>query len=172
MSGPILVCYDGSEGARTALELAADLLAPGEAVVASYWQPFAETTKRLGVDLLELVQDPAAINEREQQLAEQLATEGAERARELGLEAEPRAIQIDGPIDEAILLHAEELDACLIVLGARKRSTLRSLLVGAVANEVLQRATRPVLVAPSDRLAKRRRRHLVAESPATGRAGS
>ena len=170
MNGPILVCYDGSEGSKTALELAASLLAPRAAVVTCYWQPFAETTKRLGVDLLELVQDAASINEREEQLAADLAAEGAERARSLGLEAESRAIKIDGPIDEAILIHAEALDACLIVLGARKRSTLRSLLVGAVANEVVQRATRPVLLAPSERLAERRRQELITESPVTGRA--
>jgi len=165
MTGPALICYDGSEGARTALELAATLLAPGEAVVACYWQPFAETTKRLGVDLLELVQDAASINDREEQLADEVAAEGAERARALGLQAQARSIKIEGPIDEAILLHAESLDASVIVLGARKRSTLRSLLVGAVSNEVLQRATRPVLVAPSEHLADRRREELTADRP-------
>jgi len=165
MNGPVLICYDGSEGAQTALEVAATVLAPGEAVVACYWQPFAETTRRLGVDLLELVQDAASINDREEQLADEVAAEGAERARALGLEAEPRSIKIEGPIDEAILLHAESLDAAVIVLGARKRSTLRSLLVGAVSNEVLQRATRPVLLAPPEQLANRRREELTAERP-------
>jgi nucleotide-binding universal stress UspA family protein len=165
MSGPALVCYDGSEGARTALEHAADIVTPRNAVVACYWQPFAETSKRFGIDLLELVQDGASINAREEQLAEQVAAEGAELARTLGFDAEPHAVKIDGPIDEAILLHAEELDASVIVLGARKRSTLRSVLVGAVANEVLQRATRPVILVPSDTLAQRRREDLTVESP-------
>jgi nucleotide-binding universal stress UspA family protein len=167
MNGPILVCYDGSEGALSALQLAASVLAPRAALVACYWQPFAETSKRLGVEVLELVQYAQSINEREEQLAEELAAEGADHARALGFEAEPQAIKIDGPIDEAILLHAEMLDACVIVLGARKRSPLRSLLVGAVANEVVQRATRPVLVAPSERLAERRREELVVDAPVT-----
>lgn len=167
MSGPVLICYDGTEGSRTALELGARLLAPRQAVVACYWQPFAETTKRLGVDVLELVQDAASINDRERQLAEDVAAEGAGHACTFGFDAEPVAIKIDGPIEEAVLLQAESLDACLIVLGARKRSTLRSLLVGAVANEVIQRATRPVLIAPSQRLAERRRKDMVGEAAFT-----
>jgi nucleotide-binding universal stress UspA family protein len=164
MTEPILVCYDGSEGARTALEHAASLFAQGRAVVACYWQPFAETTKRFGVDILELVQDAASINEREAQLAIETAEEGAQLARAAGLQAEAQAVRIDGPIDEAILIHADALDASAIVLGARKRSSLRSVLVGAVANEVVQRATRPVFLAPSEHLAERRREDLMRDS--------
>jgi nucleotide-binding universal stress UspA family protein len=172
MNGPLLVCYDGSEGARSALAAAAELVGRRDAVVACYWQPFAETTKRFGVELLELVQEAAAINEREEQLAQEIAEEGAELARAAGFNAEAQAVKIDGPIDEAILLHAESLDASAIVLGARKRSTLRSLLLGAIANEVTQRATRPVVLAPSENLADRRREGLIRDSPATVRGRS
>jgi nucleotide-binding universal stress UspA family protein len=156
-AGPLLVCYDGSEGAKAALEAAAGVLAPHAAVVACYWQPFAASAKRFGLDIRELVQDPADINRREAELAAALADEGAELARAAGLDADGRAVEIDGPIDEAILAHADELDATAIVLGSRSRSGLRSLLLGSIANEVVQRATRPVLLAPSAQLADRRR---------------
>jgi nucleotide-binding universal stress UspA family protein len=173
--GPILVCYDGSEGARAALDGAAGALAPADAIVACYWQPFAESRKRLAVDILELVQDRAEINEREAALAQQIADEGADRVTALGFSATARAVKITVPIDEAILAHAEELEAAAIVLGARSSSTLRSLLLGNVANEVVQRASCPVFVVPSQRLSRRRRAALSWETPddpgTTGSAG-
>ena len=157
MTGPVLICFDDSESSRAALDAATALFAAHDAIVACYWQPFASSSKPFAVDILELVQEPDAINEREEQLARALAEEGALLAREGGLNAEARAIEIDGPIDEAILLHAEELDAAAIVLDARSRSGVRSLLLGDTANEVAQRATQPVFVVPSRPLGKRRR---------------
>ena len=161
---PLLVGYDGSDGAKAALAAAAEVVAPHASVVACYWQPFAASAKRVGLDIRELVQDPTDINHREAELAAALADEGAGLARAAGLDAEGRAVEIDGPIDEAILSHADELDAAAIVLGARSRSTLRSLLLGSIANEVVQRATRPVFLAPSPKLASRRRDQLAREN--------
>jgi len=91
-------------------------------------------------------------------------------AREAGLDADGRAVEIDGPIEEAILAHANELDAGAIVIGARSRSSLRSLLIGNVANEIVQRATRPVFMTPSPQLALRRREELAREADGTGDA--
>ena len=105
--GPLLLCYDGSEGARAAIEAAAALVGNREAVIACYWQPFAESSKRFAINILELVQDPAGINEREEQLAQQVAEEGATLAAQAGFAARASAIKIDSPIDEAILAHAD-----------------------------------------------------------------
>ena len=155
--GPILVCFDGSDGGRVAVEAAARLFPGHRAVVACYWQPFAETGGRLAINILELVQDPASINAQEEALIADIADEGAAIAQEAGLDAEAQAVRIDCPIDEAILTHADELDAAGIVLGSRGRSGVRSLILGDVANEVVQRATRPVVVVPSSELSRRRR---------------
>jgi nucleotide-binding universal stress UspA family protein len=156
----LLICFDGSEGARAALDEAARLFPGQRALVACYWQPFAESSKRFAIDILELVQDPDSINEREMQLVEKVAVEGAATARALGLDAESAAVRIDGPIEEAILGHAEEIGASAIILGSRSRSKLRSLILGDVANEVAQRATRPVFLVSSSGLASARRSEL------------
>ena len=163
-AGPLLVCYDGSDGAKAALAAAAQAFAGRAAVVACYWQPFASSSRRFALDIRELVQHPDDINEREAALARTLADEGAVLARDAGLAAQPRAVEIDGPIDEAILAHADELDAAAIVLGSRGRSTIRSLLLGSIANEIVQRSPRPVYLAPSSRLAERRRDQLAREN--------
>ena len=71
------------------------------------------------------------------------------------------------PIDEAIIAYADEIDAPLIVIGSRGRSSISSMLLGDVANDVLQRSSRPVLVVPSVRLAGRRHVELNVETDAT-----
>lgn len=164
--GPLLICYDGSDGSRAALEAAVALFAERDLVVACYWQPFGQSGGRLAINLLELVQDADSINAREEALAQEVAEEGAALARLAGRTATAEAIRIDGPVDEAILSHAEEIGAAAIALGSRGRTRLRSLLLGDVANEIAQRATQPVLLAPSSDLARRRReeRRVLSES--------
>jgi nucleotide-binding universal stress UspA family protein len=152
---PILVCYDGSDGARAALDTAV-IAFHGPLVVACYWQPFGESQKRFGIDLLEMVQDPASINEREQALAQGIAEEGAARVEAAGGTAEPVAIKVSTPVDQAILTHADELDALAIVLGSRSRSAISSVLLGDVASVIVQLSNRPVFVVPSTKLVDRR----------------
>ncbi len=66
------------------------------------------------------------------------------------------AVKVTTPVDEAILSHADELDASAIVLGSRSRSGLGSILLGDVAGDVVQLSNRPVFVVPSAALAERR----------------
>jgi nucleotide-binding universal stress UspA family protein len=154
--GLLLYCYDGSEDSRQAIASSAPLFEGRHAIVACFWQPFDELATRFARSLLEIVEDKASVNDRERALAEQTATEGAELARSLGVEASSLAVEASGPLDEAVLTLADEADAELIVLGSRGRSGLRSLLLGDVAADVLQHASRPVLVVPSPALGERR----------------
>ncbi|HEY1366530.1 MAG TPA: universal stress protein [Gaiellaceae bacterium] len=164
--GTALICYDGSESAGAAIAAAVPLVARFDCVVVCFWQPFADVARRFARSLLEIVQDADTVNEKERLLAEQTAAEGAELAVRLGLRVQSRAVQVDEPIDDAILNYADELEAVVIVLGARGGSGIRSLLLGDVANDVLQRATRPVLVVPSAGLAARRGEERATTEPA------
>jgi nucleotide-binding universal stress UspA family protein len=154
--GVVLISYDESDDARAAIAAASPLIAGRDVIVAYFWQPFAEVARSFAINLLEIVQDPAAINAREQARAEAAAAEGAELARAHGITCEGRARTASGPLDEAIIAYADELDAGLIVLGARGRSSWGSALLGNVAHDVLQRARMPVLVVPSPALSERR----------------
>jgi len=73
-----------------------------------------------------------------------------------GLAARAEAVPSDSTLGDAILAHAQAIDAAAIVLGSQSRSRLRSLILGSAANEIVQRAAVPVFVAPSPRLADRR----------------
>jgi nucleotide-binding universal stress UspA family protein len=156
-AGPILLCYDGSEDAAAAIEAVGPHLAGREAVVACFWQPFAPVEGRFAVSLLEVVQEPPDINAREAELAAALAEQGAAIARAAGMPAEGRAIEVSTPIDEAIIAYAEQLDTPMIVLGSRGRAGIGSMLLGDVAQDVVQRSTRMVVLVPSPRLSGRRR---------------
>ncbi len=168
---PVLVCYDGSEGSRTALDAALQMFS-APLVVASYWQPFGESPKPFSLSLLEVIQDKASVNEREEALAQGVANEGAAIAEAAGAAVEAVAMKVTVPIDSAILGHADELDALAIVLGSRGRSNLGSILLGDVAGDVVQLANRPVFVVPSVSLSARRARERGASADAHAGATS
>jgi nucleotide-binding universal stress UspA family protein len=159
-NGPILFCFDGSDDAAAAIEVAAPLFADRAAVVVCFWQPFGQVGKRFAVSLLEVVQEAESVNEREASLARRLAAAGAAIAHDAGLEAEGIAVEVSTPLAQAIITHADQIDAPVIVLGARGRSGVGSMLLGDVARDVVQRSTRPVLVVPSAGLSGRRRAEL------------
>jgi nucleotide-binding universal stress UspA family protein len=158
--GAILLCYDGSDDAAAAIEAAAPLFVDRDAVVVCFWQPFAQVAKRFAISLLEVVQEAADVNEREAALAREVAEAGMEIANGAGFRARAEAVEVSKPIDEAIIAYADEIDAPAIVLGARGRSGIGSMLLGDVASDVVQRSTRPVLLVPSPRLSGRRREEL------------
>ena len=155
--GVALICFDGSDDAHAAIVAAAPLVSDHQVIVACFWRPFADFARAYAVSLLEIVQDASAINEREEARATAIATAGSELARAHGVtNCEAQAPKVSGPVDEAIIAFADEIDAKVIVLGSRGRSSVGSALLGDVAHDVVQRARRAVLVVPSSALAERR----------------
>ena len=145
----ILIGFDGSSGARRAVERAGSLF-PGEpALVVTAWVGATEAAPELmlapgGVVLATI----AALGDAMRERAERLAAEGAELATAAGLAAEDRAVHSDKAQWEAIVSCAEEIDAAVIVLGSRGYSVVTSAVLGSVTNGVLNNALRPVLIVP------------------------
>jgi len=155
MAGSLLIAYDGSADAKTALEFAAKTFPGRETVVLTVWEPLMA---RLGVAEAFV---GAAITEDEEssveKAAQQIAEDGAQLANSKGLKATARwesegALSVWQTVDRL----AEELDAELVVTGSRGLTGLHSLLVGSVSTKVLRHAQRPVLVVPSAHLAQAR----------------
>jgi nucleotide-binding universal stress UspA family protein len=147
-NGPLILCYDGSEDARHAIQHAGELFAGKRALVVTVWQPtaslgslgFAGETAGM-VDFVGLDQAVAEDGGR-------VADEGVRIAREAGLEAERVVVKATGPIWKAILELADRHDAATIVMGSRGLTGLRSMLLGSVSNAVVHHADRPALVIP------------------------
>ncbi|MBB5048303.1 MFS family permease [Rhodopseudomonas rhenobacensis] len=139
-SGPILVALDGTANDRAILARAAKAAAAVGAPV-----------EVLHICPLELVEGEAAVAE---------SSSGSAGIVDLALaELHAAGLQAAGAVREelaaslpqAILDHADALDARLIVLGGRHHGDPTDLVHGSVADIVGRRATRPVMLVPEVR---------------------
>jgi nucleotide-binding universal stress UspA family protein len=145
---PIVLGYDGSEWAREAIERAAALLRPTRMEVVNVWRSIQP---EVGAALIGASRGMASEGARRldaERAAEsaELAAEGVELARDLGLVASPVSLRSTTTIWGAICELAVERDAAAVVVGSRGRSGLGEALLGSVSSGVLHHANRPVLV--------------------------
>ena len=147
MSKPVLFCYDGSDGSKTALGAAGELIKPGDAVVLVVWMPAMLQLSRAG-SFVVAVPNEGEIDEQEQAVAKGIAEEGAAGARGRGYNAVARIAQAEESVVKTIDEIAQEIDAALIVCGQRGRGPIGSALLGSVSHALAARTKRPVLIAP------------------------
>jgi nucleotide-binding universal stress UspA family protein len=147
VTGPLLLCFDGSETAAEAIRCAGELRPGHEALVLTVSTPAEAQLPLAPVGYL--VGRMSGLyrewDEIASELAERQARHGCELATAAGLDARP--LTAVGKPADTILRVAERHHAALIVLGAARRGTLEGLL-GSVSTRVLHQATRPVLVVP------------------------
>jgi nucleotide-binding universal stress UspA family protein len=154
----ILICFDGSDDSRSAVGHAAELLQGQRATVLTVWVAFTEVLTRASLGVvpitsgLDIEQIDAATREQAQNLAE----EGAELARQAGLDAQPRTCPQQASVASSILAEAEAVAASAIVMGSRGLTGVKSLLLGSVSHAVIQHADRAVIVVPSPKIAAER----------------
>ncbi|WP_242891320.1 universal stress protein [Actinomadura litoris] len=147
----VLIAFDGSDDARTAIEYAARHVRPEPTVILTVWEPllmqiaWAPLAAAAPVPSTDVEDGQYA----EEKQAEKLARQGAEIAAAGGLtDVTPRAERGTGPIWATIVDVADELDASLIVTGSRGLAGARSVLLGSVSTRVLHHVHRPTLVVP------------------------
>jgi nucleotide-binding universal stress UspA family protein len=152
---PILICYDGSPGARRAITGAAHLLPGLRAVVLDVGQVLtvAESYAAFG----------PAVPDFEEYNAEQAraqAEAGAEYARRAGFTAEARA-DVAAPTWAGVVDVANEIDAAVIVVGSRGLRGIKERLEGSVSYQIAEHAAalRPAEPVPRGKHAIDRRVH-------------
>lgn len=131
----ILIGYDGSDGSRKAVDLAAELARTYKAriIVVSAFHPMPRVTQPNPDDFKEIHE------------ARALADELVKELKAQGIDAEPDVLE--GPPPEALLNAAEAHDADLIVVGSRGFGQFKGLLLGSTSDRIVRYATIPVLVA-------------------------
>jgi len=140
----LLVCVDFSDGTDRLLAQAAGMSYAfgGRGVLLHVAQPEPEFVGFApGPDS---VRQQMADQYREKHQAIQAEGKGLS---ECGVPVETLCVQ--GPIAEAILDHANRLDADMIVMGTHGHGALHHLLAGSVCQSVIHKATCPVLLVPS-----------------------
>ena len=148
-NGPVLFCFDGSEGSRHAMRAVQDLInRPAEAVVLTVWETVATRLALAGAFAVGSTTDGADLDGEEESYARSVAEEGALRASEHGYTASPMIKESFEGIPRAILETADDLSARLIVCGQRGRGALRSTLLGSVSHTLASHTRRPILIAP------------------------
>ncbi|WEG13805.1 universal stress protein [Pullulanibacillus sp. KACC 23026] len=139
----VLVCYDGSEGSKKALELAKHLARLDEQTEFDF----------LSVIKIQLPYDmyPGALIMDEQSLVTEYETyadgllDGV--VKEWGLPNPIHSYVVEGSPVEEILSFAKKGKNDLIIIGNRSLSPVKELFLGSVSHHVAQQAACPVLIA-------------------------
>jgi nucleotide-binding universal stress UspA family protein len=151
-SAPVLIAYDGSELSQAAVRHAAELFAGRAAMVVTVWEPGMAAVSAGIPDTMgmgTLPPDPAtmeAVDRAQHARATSVATEGAELARSLGLDAEARAVPDEVDVADTLLEIGRENAAAVVVVGSHGVSGLRSRLLGGVTRKLIEHGDLPVLV--------------------------
>ncbi|TDC84604.1 universal stress protein [Actinomadura sp. 7K507] len=145
----ILIAYDGSEDARSAVEYTARHFRAEPTVVMTVWEPLVAQISLAPLAAAIPVAGGQDADFEEAKQAERLAQQGADIALAAGLtEVTIRAERGDGPVWAAIVDVADELNASLVVTGSRGLAGARSVILGSVSTRVLHHVRRPTLVVP------------------------
>ena len=149
-AGPSLIGYDGSPAARRAVAETARLLPERPAVVVHAWESplrhSAAGRALAGAPLAELREMSADLESWLREAAEATAAEGAELARDGGLDAAAEPVESGTSVWRALTATAERHDAAVVVVGAQGRGRASSVLLGSVSAGLVHHAERPVLV--------------------------
>ena len=131
----ILVGYDGSEGARLAVDLAANVASKfgAKVVVVTAFRHQSRTIQ------------PGMKATKEIEEANEMADEMVKYLTDQGIEAEKDVLE--GPAPDALLTVADVRNAELIVVGSRGLNPVSELLLGSTSENVVRHAHVPVLIA-------------------------
>jgi nucleotide-binding universal stress UspA family protein len=149
-----LLCFDGSEDAAAAIRLAAELLSERRALVVTVWEPVAlwepyDPLTVLSAPLAKLAANALDLDEIVTEVANEKLARGIELATEAGWEASGHLA--GGRPARVICDLATEIEAKVIVVGARGLGRVETALLGSVSSAVIHHANRPVLVLPGHR---------------------
>lgn len=151
-SGPVIIAFDGSPAAEQAIRKAAALFTPRRSIVVVVFEAGrAFEAATLSAKALEpaAMLDVSGGFEAEKaalEAAQQLAEQGAEMARNAGLEAEGLAVAGEVAVADTLVRVAREHDAAALVLGDHRHPEIKRLTLGSTLTGLLRQAPCPVLV--------------------------
>jgi nucleotide-binding universal stress UspA family protein len=147
--GPLLLCYDGSDSAKRAIEIAGELFDPQPALVFHFWQSWVAEAPALAA-LSRTVEGMAAeLDEIGEDLSSKVTVDGVELAEQAGFDATALSERAVGPGWMAVRDTANHHECAAIVIGSRGLTGVSAAL-GSVSNGIVHNSRRPVLVVPPE----------------------
>lgn len=149
---PVLVAFDGSDAARSALTTAAELFPDHRLVVVSVWEPglaaaMAPLRDSSGISYAAPTpEDMAAVDRAQRDHAVEVADAGVRLASELGATAQALPLADEADVADTLSAAAERCDAGVVVVGSRGLGGVKARLFGSTSRELLRHCPRPVLV--------------------------
>jgi nucleotide-binding universal stress UspA family protein len=157
LAGPVVAAYDGSEGARRAIQALGRLLSGRATVVVHGWEPVFHRSlvvRALAAGPVDEVREVVAdLHEAFANSAAATTEDGVAAARAAGLEAVGDTVESDEGAWRAVAAAARTHGASVIVTGTRGLGAARSVLLGSVSAGLIQNAEMPILVVPDERVA-------------------
>jgi nucleotide-binding universal stress UspA family protein len=146
---PVLLCFDGSSDAENAISTAADLFGRRPAVVITASEPIrlwerSDPATILDAPIGKLISKALELEQITDEVAEEQMNRGVQLAGTAGFDAQGRVVR--GKAWRAICDLARDIDAAVIVLGARGLSRVQSALLGSVSAAVSAHTNTPVLI--------------------------
>jgi nucleotide-binding universal stress UspA family protein len=143
---PLLICYDGSDGAKQAIRTAGNLFGATRALILTVWQPTVGLGGFAWSGAMAPMVDFVELDRTATEGAGRVANDGARIARDAGLKAEAMAVAATEAVWRTIVELADSEDATVIVMGSRGLTGVHSMLLGSVSTAVLHHAVQPTLV--------------------------
>jgi nucleotide-binding universal stress UspA family protein len=140
---PVVFCYDGSDGARRALERSSELLSGRPARVITVWRSAWDEARSVALASVQ----PDVVDHLDHE-AERSGRDLAHEGAELVPGSQPVAVKAQGSTWQTILEYTDSVHAEAIVVSSRGRGGLRSAILGSVSHGLVNHAHRPVLVVP------------------------
>jgi nucleotide-binding universal stress UspA family protein len=154
LDGPVVAAFDGSEGARRAIEAVGRLLTGRAAVVVHAWEPVFHRSlvaRALAAGPVDEIREIVA--DFREAFADSAATtteDGVVAARAAGLDAVGETVETDDGAWRAVAAAARAHGGSVIAMGTRGLGAARSALLGSVSSGLVQNAELPVLVVPGE----------------------
>lgn len=148
---PLVIAYDGSDDASSAIGWAGRLLAPWRALVMHSFVGLSQLLLHSNVEDVsgQLAEAVEEIDSADAEQAQRLVSEGTELALEAGLEAQPLVVRQHRQTWRTIIATASKHRGAAIVAGTRGRSALASALLGSVSTGLVTHSPVPVLIVPA-----------------------
>jgi nucleotide-binding universal stress UspA family protein len=148
----VMLCYDGSQESANAIARAGEVLTAPRAVVVQVWSGISALLLHAplaGPPNGALAQGASMLDETDRARAEKSAGEGVELAEAAGFDAHHAALHEERNVWWTLRHYAQRHEISSIVVGARGRSRVASVLLGSVSSGLLHHGCAPLLVVPA-----------------------